>query len=150
MRVLLDTNILLRLSQEKHPLHVVTSHVVGELLTQGHEIRLIPQVIYEYWVVATRSARENGLGFSTKESKQHLVSLKQMFPVLRDERGVLNRWETLVHRHEVRGKPAHDARIVAAMQRHDVTHLLTWNVGDFRRYSGIAIIDPGEYAPPPM
>jgi hypothetical protein len=37
---------------------------------------------------------------------------------------------------------AHDARLVAAMIVHGVTHLLTFNGADFARYSGIRITDP--------
>jgi predicted nucleic acid-binding protein len=37
---------------------------------------------------------------------------------------------------------AHDARLVAAMLRHGVTHLLTYSLTDFRRFATIQLIDP--------
>lgn len=44
--------------------------------------------------------------------------------------------------HAVAGKGAHDARVVAAMIVHRVDRILTFNMRDFRRYPGIAILDP--------
>ena len=50
----------------------------------------------------------------------------------------------MVSKHEVKGKEVHDARIVAAMLAHRVTHLLTFNTADFKRYTEIAAINPRE------
>jgi hypothetical protein len=56
------------------------------------------------------------------------------------------RWLNLVEKHAVVGKNAHDARIVAAMLRHNVVHLLTFNSKDFQRYSEIVASIPDEAA----
>jgi hypothetical protein len=42
----------------------------------------------------------------------------------------------------VQGKQAHDARLVAAMQRHGPSHLLTFNTADFQRYTGLGLFAP--------
>jgi len=44
----------------------------------------------------------------------------------------------------VKAIQAHDARVVAAMHVHGIGNLLTLNVKDFRRFSGIAILSPEE------
>jgi predicted nucleic acid-binding protein len=54
----------------------------------------------------------------------------------------------LVRQHDVMGKSAHDARLVAAMRRHDLQHLLTFNVTDFQRYGGIELLDARMVATP--
>jgi hypothetical protein len=36
----------------------------------------------------------------------------------------------------------HDARLVASTLAHGVTHLLTFNATDFRRYPGIVVVPP--------
>ena len=41
----------------------------------------------------------------------------------------------------MKGKEAHDARIVAAMLAHRVSNLLTFNMGDFKRYTQITSVD---------
>jgi predicted nucleic acid-binding protein len=142
MRVLIDTNVLGRLSQPDHPQRLSAQRSVDRLRKDGHELRLVPQVLYEYWVIATRSGGQNGLGFNVVQTNSQLQGFKSIFPPLRDERGILEPWELLVVEHAVHGKNAHDARLVAAMQRHGLTHLLTFNAADFRRYPGIDLLDP--------
>jgi predicted nucleic acid-binding protein len=43
--------------------------------------------------------------------------------------------------HEASGKASHDARLVAAMKVHGITHVLTFNVDDFKRYE-ISVLHP--------
>lgn len=49
---------------------------------------------------------------------------------------------------ELRGRAAHDARLVAAMERHAISHIPTFNTGDFTRYPGITVLDPMTLASP--
>jgi predicted nucleic acid-binding protein len=51
-------------------------------------------------------------------------------------------WERIVLQYQVSGKQAHDARLVAAMIVHDVTHLLTFNTADFKRFTTITTVNP--------
>ena len=46
--------------------------------------------------------------------------------------------------HNVKGKQAHDTRLVAAMERHGVKHLLTFNKSDFARFPAIVALSPDE------
>lgn len=62
------------------------------------------------------------------------MDFSQLFPLLRDERTVVDHWQRLVLQHGVQGMASHDARIVAARQRHGVMRLLTFNGNHFRRY----------------
>jgi predicted nucleic acid-binding protein len=80
------------------------------------------------------------------ETRSRLDRFTSLFVPLRDERGILEQWERLVTLHAVQGKSTHDARLVAAMQRHGLTHLLTFNLTDFRRYSGVDLLDPQDFA----
>jgi predicted nucleic acid-binding protein len=50
----------------------------------------------------------------------------------------------LVNKYSVHGKNAHDARLVAAMMRHGVKHLLIFNTADFERFEEISLIHPQE------
>jgi hypothetical protein len=51
-------------------------------------------------------------------------------------------WRRLVVAQSVSGVQVHDARLVALMHVHGLTNLLTINVGDFGRYSGISALHP--------
>jgi len=66
------------------------------------------------------------------------------FRLLRDERGVFGYWRELVMNNDVKGKNAHDARLVAAIQRHGITDLLSFNKSDFGRFAAINAFTPAE------
>jgi predicted nucleic acid-binding protein len=55
-------------------------------------------------------------------------------------------WRRLVGAHAVSGKSAHDARLVAAMKVHGITHILTFNSGDFGRYPEVTVIEPSAFS----
>ncbi|MGO9256910.1 MAG: type II toxin-antitoxin system VapC family toxin [Bryobacteraceae bacterium] len=42
------------------------------------------------------------------------------------------------------GKPAHDARLVAAMQVHGLAAILTFDKTGFSRYAGIEVVHPAD------
>ena len=142
MKVLLDTNILLRISDPEHSHHNAAVDSVAKLRQGGDELRTVPQNLYEYWVVSTRPVLQNGLGLSIEDTSSRLDHMKRYFPLLRDERAILDVWQRLVTTHDVRGRNAHDTRLVAAMERHDITHLLTFNPGDFKRFLAITVLTP--------
>jgi predicted nucleic acid-binding protein len=142
MRILLDTNVLCRLAEAAHPHHAIAQSAIINLRKDGHELCLVPQVLYEYWVVITRPIAENGLGMLPANAEKAIEIWLSQFTMFRDERGIFSAWRDLVGQHEIRGKGAHDARLVAAMQRHGLSQLLTFNTNDFQRYREIELLDP--------
>jgi len=144
MRLLLDSNIILRLSDTSHNSHGLAVEAIERLHRDGHDCVLVPQVIYEYWVVATRPIAVHGLSMEVAEVNVSATAWTSQFTLLRDEGGLYERWRTTVVAAQVKGTPAHDARLVAAMLRHGVTHLLTFNTVDFKRFTDIVAISPDE------
>lgn len=142
MSYLIDTNILLRSAQPSHSMHADAARAVGELLARGEILSIIPQNIIEYWAVATRPVEANGLGMSVDETVAEVSRLRGIFHLFPDTAEIFSEWEGLVSRHGVKGKEAHDARIVAAMLAYKVTHLLTFNTADFKRYTEITTVNP--------
>ena len=142
MRIVLDANILVRLAKSDAPQHQVADESVTALAAAGHELRTLPQSLYEFWVVATRPTDANGLGMTTGQAIRMLDHFGQSFPLLNDREELFGNWRKLVERYEVRGKPAHDARLAAAMQTHEANHLLTFNARDFTRYPHVAVLVP--------
>ena len=92
------------------------------------------------------AASVNGLGKTPSEAANELAGIKSNFPLLSDTSAIYQEWETLVAAFSVSGKNTHDARLVAAMLVHGVTHLLTFNTGDFTRYTGVTVLDPAVVA----
>jgi predicted nucleic acid-binding protein len=149
MRVLLDSNILLRLASASHPMHTHARGAVAALQRSGATIQTVPQNFYEFWVVATRPVAVNGLGMSASEASAELTRLQSLFPILPDSPTVFTEWQSLVTVHNIVGKNAHDARLVAAMVCHGVTHIITINTSDFIRYVGITVLDAAAVASTP-
>lgn len=146
MRVLVDTNIIARLAQPAHHHHSLALKAMEGLLQRKDDPCIVPQVLYEFWVIATKPTAANGLGLSVESAQIELGKARHIFTFLRDERAVYDHWEKLVTVHDVHGKIAHDARLVAAMMRHELTHLLTFNVRDSSRFS-ITVFSPDELIP---
>ena len=142
MTVLLDTNILARAAQPGHVHHDAAVRATDVLDSRGDTPSLVPQVLYEFWAVATRPTDKHGLGFSTAEARTELSRIKRMFPLLPDVPAILPAWEELIAAYEVKGKSSHDARLVAAMRVHGINQILTINEQDFIRYPGITVLTP--------
>jgi predicted nucleic acid-binding protein len=144
MSVLVDTNVLLRAFQIDSPENATAKAALLVLQDKGTELCIVPQTIYEYWVVATRPKEVNGLGMTVAEAEQAVKLIVEDFSLRLDERGIFGRWQALVTKHEVKGKNAHDARLAAAMQRHGLTQILTFNGADFARFAELEVISPQE------
>ena len=142
MKYLVDTNILLRLVQKNSPMHLDTQRAILTLKKQGNFLCIIPQNIIEFWAVATRPLDKNGLGLSITQAEEESEKLKKIFILELDTPQIFTEWESLVIKYQVMGKQVHDARLAAAMVAHNITHLLTFNVDDFKRFSDIVVVDP--------
>jgi len=75
MSVLVDTNVLLRAAQPSSPHHVAAKTALLALKSKATELCLVPQIIYEYWVVATRPVEANGLGMSVADAQRSMKLL---------------------------------------------------------------------------
>lgn len=146
MNVLVDTNLLTRSIQPTSRHFAAATAALVELRRRGDRLCLVPQVVYEFWSVCTRPPGENGLGMTVGAAEAEQAKVLSLFELLDDTSMIFPEWRRLVVAHDVKGKNAHDARIVAAMTVHGVSAILTFNVADFRRYSGITLLDPQAFA----
>lgn len=142
--MLIGTNALLRSLQPSYPQREAIRTVMRALRSRGVEFQLVPQNLFELWVVATRPVAQNGLGWSTDEAAAEVRRLKGVFTVLPDSAAIYDVWEELVVRNRVSGKPAHDARLVAAMIVHGVRSILTFDRTGFSRFAGIEVVHPAD------
>ncbi len=142
--ILVDANILLRYANSADPSYPIVDSAIRTLSGRGRQLHIVPQNLYEFWAAATRPISANGLGLSTAECVAAMGRVVRLFPLLPDQPTLLAEWKSLVVAHQCQGKVSHDARLVAAMRTHGLTDILTFNVGDFRRYTGLTIIDPAK------
>lgn len=144
MAYLVDTNILLRSCQPDHPMYLSSTTAVEILLEQGKSLYLTPQNIVEFWNVATRPIAKNGLGMTLEEANTEVVKFEAILPVKLDVPAVYQQWRSLVLSYSVKGVNVHDARLTAAAIVHGLTHVLTFNVRDFKRYTEIIAVHPDD------
>jgi predicted nucleic acid-binding protein len=148
MNVLADTNLLTRSVQPTSRHFGAATAAILELKRRGERLCAVPQIVYEFWAVCTRPPGENGLGMSVAAAEVEQSRVLSLFALLEDTPAIFSEWRRLVVAHDVKGKNSHDARIVAAMNVHGVSTILTFNGADFRRYPGITVLDPQAFVAP--
>ncbi|HKF46550.1 MAG TPA: hypothetical protein VKB38_04280 [Terracidiphilus sp.] len=73
MATLLDTNILIRLMQPHSAQAGVALRALEALRLAGENLNIDSQNLFEFWVVATRPAGENGLGLTIEQAAAELL-----------------------------------------------------------------------------
>lgn len=143
---LLDSNLLLRWANKGDPERPVALAALHKLGGQGETLHTSPQNYTEFWSSATRPVVNNGLGLTPAHAERLVRRLRMLFPVLPDIPAIFEEWLHLVAAANVSGRQAHDARLVAVMRTHGITHILTFKVRDFLRFQpfGITVIHPAD------
>jgi predicted nucleic acid-binding protein len=143
-RYLHDTNVVMRFCNSSDVQFPIAVNAISRLLAQEDECLLTAQVLVEFWVVATRPIEVNGLGWTIEHTRSTINQLLDRFPLLEETSQIFPNWLNPVTIGKVMGKRTHDARIIATMRAHEVTHLLTFNPSDFKITLGITIVHPTE------
>jgi predicted nucleic acid-binding protein len=144
--ILLDTNLLARITNSKHPQCADSRRAVHVLLGRREQLIVVPQNLYEFWAVATRKlgappGGQNGLGTTSNQASLWLRYFQRRFKLLTDQTDLVDRWHDLVKALDIKGLKAHDARLVAAMQTYGMARILTFNASDFRVFP-VTVLEP--------
>jgi predicted nucleic acid-binding protein len=140
---LADTNIITRRVLPADPQHGVVSAALLTLDQQGETVYVAPQNLIEFQALATRPAAANGLGMTPAQASAEARRIEAVYLLLPDTPAIYPLWRNLVDTYAVVGRQVYDARLVAVMQAHGITHLLTLDPTDFRRYAGIiTVVEP--------
>jgi predicted nucleic acid-binding protein len=144
--ILLDTNILGRVTNPNDAQCAVARKAVNDLRTRGEELVIVPQNLFEFWAVATRPAGsapggQNGLGMSLGRANLWCKFFLRRFILLPDRAEIVPTFLELVNQKQVGGHKSHDVRLVAAMKVHGVRRIITFNAKDFAGMD-VEIVDP--------
>lgn len=142
MDVLIDTNVIVGSVHREASTYGEALDAIWMLQDRGYRICVVPQNLYEFWAVATRPIRNNGLGLTPLQANKVAEQIEELGTLLRDPPELYDEWRRLVVSYVVSGKKSHDARLVAAMAIHGITQIVTYNTDDFARYEGINVIRP--------
>lgn len=93
---LLDTNIILRFANSQSLEYNLIRNTISQILLQGGQCFITPQVIIEFWVVATRPVNVNGLGWTVEQTTQAVQMLINQFHLLEETSDVFSIWLNLV------------------------------------------------------
>jgi predicted nucleic acid-binding protein len=139
---LVDTNILLRVARRLDPNHTLIEAALSRLIEQGTSLLYTAQNIAELWNAMTRPANRNGFGLTVAEADMQVRAIETGMSLLPDSEAIYLEWRRIVVVHEISGAQVHDARLVVSMYVHRVPHILTLNVADFARFSGLFPLHP--------
>ena len=134
--VFVDTNVLLYASRPKATEHARAQAVLSRMRQDGAPLWLSRQVFREYLAVATRP-QASGPALAMAAAIADVQALQDVVNVAEDGPAVYDRLLQLLVASPGGGKQVHDANLVATMLEHRITHLLTFNGADFRRFGGL-------------
>jgi predicted nucleic acid-binding protein len=141
---LIDSNVLLRWVQPQLPAYPVVQSAMDTLTRWDTLLCYASQNLGEFWNTCTRPRERNGFGLGSEETDRRAQIFENKLRLLPDSQAVHDLWRKLLVDYKVSGVQVHDARLVASMQVHGVSHILTFNTKDFIRYSQITAIHPQE------
>ena len=139
---LVDTNILLRMTRRSDPQHQIVDAALAQLANQGTAFHNTHQNIAEMWNAMTRPQNRNGFGLTVADAEVEVRAIEAGMIFLPDNHEVYRQWRKIVVQHSVSGVHVHDTHLAAVMYVHRVNHILTLNVRDFERFSGLTAIHP--------
>jgi predicted nucleic acid-binding protein len=145
-KYLLDTNLLLRLTDSKSPHNQTAAQAIARLLSSGDQVFITAQNLLEFWAVATRPVDANGFGWPHERSAAELELIQSRFPMLEDTAEIFRICLDLIKTCRITGKRVHDARLGSIAIASKMDHILTFNTRDFSTL-GISVIDPNTIIP---
>ncbi|MGH9741355.1 MAG: type II toxin-antitoxin system VapC family toxin [Candidatus Acidiferrum sp.] len=146
MRILVDTNLLLRAIQTNHPLFAQAAGAISALVRRNDSLYFSPQNIIEFWNVATRPVDRNGFGLSPDQVLNEIAGFERSLFLLPEVPEIYTAWKVIVRINKVQGVKVHDARLVAIVTVYSIDALLTFNTTDFARFANITTIHPSSFS----
>ena len=137
-RVFVDTNILIYSTFEDFDpeKHVQCTDTLNKLLQAGTTLFISSQILREYFAVSTnQNIFKRPLTYKQAVSK--MKEFLTRFTLVNEKESTIHILITLIGKYAVSRQKIHDMNIVATMIDNDITHLLTYNVQDFKQINEI-------------
>jgi predicted nucleic acid-binding protein len=131
---MLDTNVLLAATDEGRAEHRDALTILNEWTADGTTLCTSGQILREYLAVATRPAKQNGLGMKLADAVSNVRAFRERTAFLGEDARVADRLQGLLADVECGGKQVHDANVIATVLAHGVGTVITMNVADFARF----------------
>lgn len=148
MNYLVDSSVCLRLVSIADPLHGVTSAALKRVVRDRKGLFITAQVVAECWNVLTRPSASNGYGMDHSSARSQIAQITSTCIGVDDPSGMVNQLASYAERHQVSGRQIHDARLALTCELLGLDGIITYNKGDFARYTGIRALEPVELSSP--
>ena len=136
-----DTNILIYSTDPTSQWYAAARTALRVSESRGELLTLSPQILREFIAASTRALALAGA--PTIDAILANVSIfRTSFTVVRECDAVIAALARIIQQTPVAGKQVHDANIVATMQVHGITRLLTNNESHFTRFSHLITTVP--------
>ncbi|MEH1901458.1 type II toxin-antitoxin system VapC family toxin [Nostoc sp.] len=139
--VFIDTNILVYANLALSPFHVQATERLQAFAEQGIDLWISRQTLREYLAAMTRRGDLTG-NIPITSLVADVRYFASYFRLVEDNLLVTERLLALMEEIPSGGKQVHDANIVATMLVYGIPQLLTHNIGDFARFSGLITVLP--------
>ncbi|MBI1766693.1 MAG: PIN domain-containing protein [Acidobacteria bacterium] len=145
MPYLIDTNVFLRLAKRNDPDRQIAMAALQTLRSRNEDLCYTTQVLVEFWNVCTRPlTARGGLGLALEVVERKAKLIEGQFRLLPENLATHQEWRRLVALHRVSGVQVHDTMLAAVMNVHGMTHLLTFNKPDFKRFGTFETVSPAD------
>jgi predicted nucleic acid-binding protein len=134
--VFLDTNVLIYASRPASPVHQAARARMAAFDDAGCPLWVSPQVLREYLAVVTRPQGATP-PLRAAEALRDISGFQERFEIAPETPAVFARLLTLLAAFPIGGRQVHDANLVASMLENGIYRLLTFNIRDFQRFSGM-------------
>lgn len=139
--IFVDTNVLVYANLAASPFHDQAVKQLNTLSEQGHTVWISRQVLREYLASMTRREQLTG-NIPVAPLLEDVRRFSEHFHLAEDSEAVTARLLVLMEQIPIGGAQVHDANLVATMQVYGITHLLTHNLKDFERFTGLITVLP--------
>ncbi len=92
VRNLVEANGVLRIAQQGQRINRDGRDWVHSLLRRKETVRIVAQVMDEFWVVATRPMANHGLGMTPETVRRKLEKAESFFELLPDTAAIYGEW----------------------------------------------------------
>jgi predicted nucleic acid-binding protein len=138
--IFVDTNVLVYSTVSGAPFRLRARRGLVQLASNS-QLYISRQILREYLAAVTRP-QTWGNALTLAEAIADTVIFARRFVVLEDGPQVWDQLMKLSQRFVFGGRQVHDAAIVATMRAHGISHLLTFNDADFRRFADVIELVP--------
>lgn len=141
-KVCIDANILIysTFHDFEPDKHVKSVSMVDSLAASGKTLYVTSQILREFFAIST-NPKIFKKPLTCKQATKKIKEFLDCFSLASESETCVETLLQLLEKYPVLRQKIHDMNIVTTMLDNDITHLMTFNITDFKNINEISIID---------